>query len=176
MYDVHERVSARCEDKHGRDCHALSACVVCGCPITRGGIEQYRRHRKANCALWRVLLHCDLWLQWLNSNNFIEDGHYQFFARGVATSAPTRAEREAEMKNAQDVKGVLPKIKNGFLFGEMASKGVEETLRAEQEAKALSMFQVDMMCGTAANEAIYLCSPGGISSLLSFCLLEDETQ
>ncbi|EJD51443.1 hypothetical protein AURDEDRAFT_159175 [Auricularia subglabra TFB-10046 SS5] len=139
VYGVHERFPAGRQGQHTRDCHNLRACVLCGCPVTRGDVGQFRRHRKANCPLWRVLLHTGRHLEWLDAHGMIDEGHKQFFADGVGKRAPTRQQRVKELEGTQDMKDVRKAIRNGVLFNRMVAKDVEDDLReAEKQAQELA--------------------------------------
>lgn len=131
-YGVHERVLAHRLTKHENDSHELEFCVVCGCPITRGGIVQFVRHRKSNCAPWRVLVKLDRYLEWLEAAGMIfPNSHKQFFADGVETRAPTHQQRLDELRAGDDVVDVQTMLESGRLFGGMVKKEVEEQLVAE---------------------------------------------
>ncbi|EJD51447.1 hypothetical protein AURDEDRAFT_149712 [Auricularia subglabra TFB-10046 SS5] len=131
-YGVHERVLSNRLNQHDVDVHPPRACVLCGCPITRGGIKQYRRHRKANCPMWRVLVHLDRHEEWLDANAMImPSGHRQFFADGVETRAPTRQSRLDELRAGEDVVEVRKLLAKGRLFEGIVRENVESRLQAE---------------------------------------------
>ncbi|EJD51540.1 hypothetical protein AURDEDRAFT_159277 [Auricularia subglabra TFB-10046 SS5] len=84
------------EGAHGdRKCEEqLEACRVCACPVTRGDLQQFSRHRINKCPIWRALVATGRHNDWLAATGLLHIEEPQFFGRNIRNGAPKNDDKK----------------------------------------------------------------------------------
>ncbi|EJD51544.1 hypothetical protein AURDEDRAFT_120854 [Auricularia subglabra TFB-10046 SS5] len=151
-YGILERVLKDKEADHLHDCHGVTGCVLCGCPVVRGDIVQWRRHRKSNCPLWRVLVKRGQHVDWLESNGLLDADakvySRQFFGADVRREADDvlddeeRRDMLLEALKEKEVAKLPDAVHSSEPFEGMIAKKVLKALRGEIEGEEAAEREV----------------------------------
>lgn len=145
-YGILECVEKAQMSDHKHDCHGVTACVICGCPVVRGDIVQWRKHRKSKCPPWRAMVKCGRHVEWLESNGLLDAGskiyHRQFFDHDLRKEADAEADNAARREllldalKAKELAKLPAAVQSSEPFKGIVSKKVLMALQCEMEGES----------------------------------------